>query len=301
MKKNKSAFGIKFLLFIIFILGVIMSVLIILDAEVFNYVIKPPERSGIQDTTNTGGQQSPDNTAGNSSGGSGSVTSNDVERYRKSILWVKAQQCGSAKGRSGTGFVISPGYLATNAHVISNEGRNLCRKIEVVDYKGKVHKAFVEGVSLESVKKRDFANDLAVLRIEETSLPPLPLVDSHEYESGKTGQKIFTFGYPLPGTASSPEKATMSDEGSISQFATAKNCFITSGMKLNGGNSGGPVLLSVERKVLGVAVASVYTDIKRGRNETDKVPVNTGYGYVIPSNRLRTFFKEKTGKSIARK
>ena len=135
-----------------------------------------------------------------------------------------------------------------------------------------------------------FHNDMTILKLDnipENDLPPLALLDSSKYEAGHDGEKIVTIGYPVIGTASTQDKASVSSEGQISQYDTTKNCFIASGLSLNPGNSGGPVFLVENHKVLGIAVAKA------------NIQVAENVGIFIPINRFKNFFKDKTGKELS--
>jgi S1-C subfamily serine protease len=130
-------------------------------------------------------------------------------------------------------------------------------------------------------------NDLAILKIEnidEGELPPLQLLNTSE--TGHDGAPIITIGYPVVGLASTYDKASVSSEGRIAQYDAGKNYFITSGLSINKGNSGGPVFILDGYKVLGIAVARARADVAEN------------VAMVIPINRLKAFFKDKTGRNL---
>ena len=99
-----------------------------------------------------------------------------------------------------------------------------------------------------------------------------------------------TIGFPA--FASTPGKASTSSTGNISNFDTTKNLFITSGMNLNSGNSGGPVFLCKKYKVVGVAVAVA---VLRGQITPDTAPIE-GISYFIPINKSKNFAFEKLNR-----
>jgi S1-C subfamily serine protease len=264
MNTTQSTTGIKSLLFLFFSIGILVNLFIIIDGGFTNQVLRPR--------------------------GTGGSTEDQplVDQLRKSIVLIITEDCAQRNNRyNGTGFVINESgqsrYIATNAHVV-NPGAT-CDGVTVCDYRGKTHQAFVEGVSVSG----DLSGDLAILKIdmiEDNELPPLELLDSKTYETGHDGEKIVTIGYPVLGTASTVEKASISSEGQIYQFDQNKKCFITSGLSLNPGNSGGPIFLADSQSVLGLAVAK--TDVQVAEN----------IGIVIPINQLKDFFKAKTGIEI---
>ncbi|WP_207682128.1 S1C family serine protease [Desulfonema magnum] len=260
MSRGQPTGMVKFFLFMVFLIGIGLNTFVILDAEHFRWIIRPPNDISTVDL------------------------SKFVPEAKKSILLVVAIGCDNKACGTGTGFVIQPGYVATNAHVAACGAQ--CKKFALQDYKGMKHVATLEGIT----SRRGTAEDLAILKINDTSLPPLQLADSAEYEVDHDGDAIFTIGYPLLGIASSADKASVSDEGRIAQFSTDHDMFIANGMQPNPGNSGGPVFLANEKKVVGLIVSGV-------RGEVQGVEV-AGVEYVIPINRMKNFFQQITGQDL---
>jgi S1-C subfamily serine protease len=206
------------------------------------------------------------------------VSANELERLRRSIVNVRARQCGVPGEALGTGFVVRAGYVATAAHVLGDQPA--CGSvIRLIDSRGREHVAVVEGLSSEA--------DLALLRIEDTSLPPLELADSSAYESPNEVVKVVTIGYPLEDLgASTPDGAAISGEGSLSRFDRKDDVFVTSGLNLNEGNSGGPVFVRSSWQVLGIARAKLPAQ------------VGEGIGYVAPIKAFENFFRQATGQEL---
>ena len=265
MAQKTPTSGIKFFLFFIFFLGFSLNLFVILDAEWFNVLI---------------------GTGHGTNGTSGSIKTLFEKANRSIVLVIPKGSDGSNCG-SGTGFIVKPGYVATNAHVIECSLRY--EDIIVKDFRGRMHAAQIEGVARNYGK----ANDLAILKISDNSLPPLTLTDSAQYESGHEGDEIVAIGYPLVGMASSADKPAVTAKGSLSTFKPDENIFIASGMPLNAGNSGGPIFLVKTQQVVGVAVA-----VLRGQVNTNLAPVE-GVSYFIPANILAHFFEEKTGEKLS--
>lgn len=254
MAKREVPLGVTLFLAFILLLGFGLNLGAWLDIEYFNYVLRP----------STAMARLP----------AGDV----IEELKKSILNVTVQKCGSTtEWSSGTGFVVKAGYLATAAHVVQ-EHQDCGNEILVVDYKGVERGANLAGFSSDS--------DLAVLTFPDTTLPTLKLADSTRYEDINEVVNVVTVGYPLVGTASSQDKAAISGEGNISRFDTARNIFVTSGMNLNPGNSGGPIFVRSTWEVLGVAVQKI------------DVNVGEGLGIAVPSKTFRKFFRDKTGQDL---
>gem|GEM_PF-3041799 len=196
-----------------------------------------------------------------------------LESVRKSIVLVASSKCKNNGSGYGTGFVIKPGYIVTNAHVISG-----CGSIELVDYQGNHHKGTVKAMG-----DPKSSNDLAILKTADTSLPSLSLA---RHEEGKPNEKIQTIGYPLVAMASGQNAPSPSNEGVIASYDINDQVFYSQGMNINPGNSGGPVFLLSSRKVIGVAVAKTWG------------PTTEGVGIFIPSKTLEEFFRKRTGESL---
>lgn len=207
------------------------------------------------------------------SSSSSSMTDEPTQRLKQSILHVRVPSCDGSGSHSGTSFVISPGYVATAAHVIKDH--QACGKeIELIDYRGLQYRAELSGYSDETQL------DLALLSFAETDLGALPLANSSSYE--ESALEVMTIGYPPD--ASTADEAAVSSKGNISSFR--EKVFFTSGMDLNPGNSGGPVFLTEDWTVLGVAIAKGNPN--QGRE---------GLGVVVPADSLRAFFEDRIGRS----
>src|SRR5579871_1052787 len=102
----------------------------------------------------------------------------------------------------GSGAILSAdGYIITNAHVVEGAAR-----VRVVLHGPPTDDAvgqFLSGVDTKTVDARVVGTaadiDLALLKIDETGLHPLPLADYHRI---RQGELVFAFGSPegLPNT-----------------------------------------------------------------------------------------------------
>jgi S1-C subfamily serine protease len=130
-------------------------------------------------------------------------------------------------------------------------------------------------------------DDLALLRIGDTSLPPLQLADAAKYEASNEVVRLVTIGYPLEDQgASARDSASVSGEGSLSRFIRDRNVFVTSGLNLNPGNSGGPIFVRDNWTVLGIVRAKLPNT------------AGDGIGYVASIRTFESFFREKTGQAL---
>jgi S1-C subfamily serine protease len=269
--QKKPTFAVKFLLFIMFFLGIALTIFVVLDAEIFHVWTKPPGyvKKKIADI-----EIKPEGP--------------EIDRLRQSIVLIESRNCDDpTQGGTGTGFVVkvdgNTRYIATNAHVIRNSVD--CEGLSVIDHTGDRHRAEMVGIS----QTEGLSNDLAVIKvenIEEGRLVPLELLNSEEYKTGHDGEQIITIGYPVVGLASTYDKASVSGPGLISQFDTTQGYFITSSLSINAGNSGGPVFIGKNYKVLGIVVAKAKPELAEN------------VAMVIPIDRFKDFFKEKTGGDL---
>lgn len=142
---------------------------------------------------------------------------------------------------TGSGFIISPdGRLITNAHVVADADT-----VKVTLKDGRVLNGNVVGV--------DAVTDLAVVKIEGSSLPTVKLGNS---ENLRPGQWAIAIGNPL-GLDNSVTVGIISALGrSSSQVGVPDKrvSFIQTDAAINPGNSGGP-LLNARGEVIGINTA----------------------------------------------
>lgn len=170
---------------------------------------------------------------------------------------------------SGSGVVISEdGYIVTNNHVVSNGGEGVADEITVTLSNKKTFKAKVIG--------RDPSSDIAVLKIDGTSLPYMIYGNS---DNVKLGQWVLAVGYPLTlettvtaGIVSAKGRAIGINNR---QSDTPIESFIQTDAAVNQGNSGG-ALISTDGQLIGI-------------NSAILAPSGTyaGYSFAIPVNLVR--------------
>ena len=149
----------------------------------------------------------------------------------------------------GTGFVVDPnGIIITNQHVVSDTSATY----KVITNDGKEYEV-VEIL-------RDDSNDIAVLKIDATSLDSLELGDS---DSLLVGQTVIAIGNPLgeyagsvtTGVISGINRSVTTSSGWFGSTTKVYEDVIQTDAAVNPGNSGGP-LISTEGKVIGVNFAT---------------------------------------------
>jgi putative serine protease PepD len=177
---------------------------------------------------------------------------------------------GPGSSGTGTGFVVaSDGLIVTNEHVIDGAS-----DIAVKLGSGKEQRATVVG--------QDRSTDLALLRIDTggRKLTALKLADSSKVQ---IGDATYAIGNPF-GLARTLTAGVVS---ATERHIDAPNGLAISGVlqtdaALNPGNSGGP-LLNDRGEVIGV-----NSQIESGSGNGSSQGGNTGIGFAVPSNTVRT-------------
>jgi serine protease Do len=134
----------------------------------------------------------------------------------------------------GSGFLISPdGYILTNAHVVSDTDEINVRLTDKREFKAKIVGA-------------DTRSDIALIKIDATGLPMVPIGDPARLEVGEWVAAIGApFGFENSVTAGivSAKGRSLPEENYVP--------FIQTDVALNPGNSGGP-LFNMRGEVVGV-------------------------------------------------
>ena len=168
----------------------------------------------------------------------------------------------STTGGVGSGFIIAPNRILTNAHNVSDNRYIIVKKENIA----KKYPASVEFIGHDC--------DLALLKVYDESFfdgtEPLDFGDLP-----KVNSTVSTYGFPMGGTHISVT------EGVVSRIQT--DIYVHSGADshlvvqtdaaINPGNSGGPVMQ--DGKVIGVAF--------QGMRQADNI------GYMIPTTVIRHF------------
>ena len=187
-----------------------------------------------------------------------------------------------AESGSGSGFVLrDDGYLVTNNHVIDaavvNDGT-----VEVVLSTGQRLSAEIIG--------RNVSYDIAVLRVDDKSLAPLPPSES----AAAVGDSVLVMGAPLgydftvtTGIVSSIDRPVTVGEADEASYISA----IQTDAPINPGNSGGPV---VDGKGRFIGMASSMATLARGSGAG-----SIGLGFAIPTRAVVRIAEEiiATGSS----
>jgi S1-C subfamily serine protease len=174
---------------------------------------------------------------------------------------------GGLGGGSGTGWVVAPDRLLTNAHVVSNSRFLTVEK----ENDPKKYIATVEHIAHDC--------DLAILKVQDPAFfkgtKPLALGGIPELES-----TVAVFGYPIGGERLSVTQGVVSriDFRTYTHSVIDSHLTIQIDAAINPGNSGGPVLQG--GKVVGVAFQGFSGDVAQN------------VGYMIPTPVIAHFLKD---------
>ncbi|MGX7896798.1 Do family serine endopeptidase [Tsuneonella sp. HG222] len=141
----------------------------------------------------------------------------------------------------GSGFIMSAdGYVVTNNHVITADGRGTVQEITVTTADGTEYPAELVGTDADS--------DLAVLKISGTR--PFPFVNFGDSNDARVGDWVIAIGNPfgLGGTVTS---GIVSAVHRATQMGGAYDRYIQTDASINRGNSGGP-LFDMQGNVIGI-------------------------------------------------
>jgi Do/DeqQ family serine protease len=165
---------------------------------------------------------------------------------------------------SGSGVIVNEnGYIVTNNHVVQDAD-----VVEVTLYDNRTYKAEVIGTDPDT--------DIALIKINEKSLPHLSFVDS---DKSKVGEWVLAVGNPFnlnstvtAGIISAKGRSINILQRNSQEGNTAIESFIQTDAAINPGNSGG-ALVDLNGGLLGIntAIASPTGSY-------------SGYGFAVPSN-----------------
>lgn len=169
----------------------------------------------------------------------------------------------------GTGFVYDRnGLILTNNHVVTEESADFADKVIEISVK------LADGRELPAtIVGRDKHTDVAVVRVDERNLVPLPLGDSDAIE---VGDWVVAIGNPF-GLSHTVSAGILSAKGRTAEDVKGLDPsgyfnFLQTDAAINQGNSGGP-LLNLRGEVVGINAA-----IRANANSI---------GFAIPINMVK--------------
>ncbi|WP_280303993.1 MarP family serine protease [Nocardia neocaledoniensis] len=168
---------------------------------------------------------------------------------QQSVLRIRGVAPSCQRALEGSGFVIAPERVMTNAHVVA--GTNA------------VSIDTARGAMEASVVLFDPSKDIAVLAVPGLTAPVIPQAP----EAASSGESAIVLGYPGGGpyTASAARvRETLDLTGpTIHRDGTVEREVYTVRGQVRAGNSGGP-LVDTEGQVLGVVFGAAVTDDDTG-------------------------------------
>jgi serine protease Do len=176
----------------------------------------------------------------------------------------------------GSGVIVSPtGYILTNNHVVEKASSLRVTLSDGRDFTGKVVGA-------------DPQTDVAVVKIDSSGLPTLPLGNS---DAARVGDLCFAIGNPF-GLEHSVTMGIISAKGRKLETGTYLQNFIQTDAAINHGNSGG-ALMNARGEMIGMNTA-----IFSGASSFGQDAGNVGIGFAVPSNMAKQVMDQivKTGK-----
>ena len=176
--------------------------------------------------------------------------------FRRGQPEQQPQQRQRRQRAQGSGFIISrDGHILTNSHVVSQADRV---RVDLRD--GLTVDAEVVGTDPES--------DVAVIKVDSSDLPTLPLANSEDL---KVGEWVLAIGSPL-GLSHTVTAGIVSAKGRSGLRIASYENFIQTDAAINMGNSGGP-LVNLNGELVGLNTAILS---RSGGFQ--------GIGFAVPSN-----------------
>ncbi len=184
---------------------------------------------------------------------------------------VKVIGIGCGEIQEGSGFVVAPGLVVTNAHVVAGIPRPMVQD--------------ANGSHPTSVVLFDPSYDLAVMRVQGLDERPVPL------DSGQVarGVQAAVLGYPNGGPFTAVAAGVLAEfeaqgRDIYGQGLTVRNVYEIQA-PVRPGNSGGP-LVQPDGDVIGVVFS---------RSTTDS---DIGYALTSPDVRSRVLLAESTSQAV---
>lgn len=207
------------------------------------------------------------------------------EKNSKAVVLVLASEEGKS-GMVGSGSIIAPGTVITNAHVIYDKGASrlwtnirVYLKPDVVT--GKFSSDLVKRYTADVIAY-DTDLDLAVLRVK--GLPSdTGIIEIGNSEEIKIGEEVVAIGHPEQGGLWTLTYGRISGEIKNQSNIPGKNVFQTD-TSLNRGNSGGPLL---DRRGYMIGINSAAA-----RLGDDNMPI-TGVNFAIKASVVKKWLDGK--------
>lgn len=177
-----------------------------------------------------------------------------VSSVRDSVLKVRGRAPSCSRQLEGTGFVVAPQLVMTNAHVVAGTSDT---SVEVRNARGRISTLAAQVIVY------DPAVDVAVLRVPELDADPLPFVGA----PAGVGADGIVIGYPLDGpyraTAAKVRQRIPLIGPNIYDNGTVTRDVYTIRATVKSGNSGGP-MIAPNGEVIGVVFGAALDNKETG-------------------------------------
>ncbi|TDQ04771.1 MarP family serine protease [Labedaea rhizosphaerae] len=172
-----------------------------------------------------------------------------VQRVHGSVLKIHAKAPSCERALEGSGFVVAPRRVMTNAHVVAGTD-----EVQVETEDGRLP---------ATVVFYDPETDIAILAVPDLTASPLSFAD----EDGKTGQDGIVLGYPLDGPYTAAparvrDRIELKGPDIYDSRQVTRDVFTVRARVLSG-NSGGP-LVDTSGDVLGVVFGAAVDNSETG-------------------------------------
>jgi S1-C subfamily serine protease len=177
-----------------------------------------------------------------------------VQQLQDSVLKIRGKAPSCSRQLEGSGFVIGPELVMTNAHVVAGTEQT---SVEVVNSRGRTRQLSAAVISY------DPAVDLAVLYVRGLQATPLAFAS----EPASVGDDAVVLGYPLDGPFT-PTSAKVRDRiqlrgPNIYESGEVTRDVYTVRAVVRSGNSGGP-MIRPDGQVVGVVFGAALDDSETG-------------------------------------
>jgi S1-C subfamily serine protease len=177
-----------------------------------------------------------------------------VQKIGNSVLKIRGKAPSCSRQLEGSGFVIGPELVMTNAHVVAGTSET---SVEVINNKGRTREMSARVISY------DPAVDLAVLYVRGLQAPALQFAP----DAAAVGDDAVVLGYPLDGPFT-PTAAKIRDRiqlrgPNIYDSGEVTREVYTVRAVVRSGNSGGP-MIRPDGEVLGVVFGAALDDSETG-------------------------------------
>jgi molecular chaperone DnaK len=205
-----------------------------------------------------------------------------VRIYSSSVVLIEVNLGGFPV--SGSGFFISPHYVATNRHVLIDEKTGNCAEPDALSVMTSEGALRVISISLPTWG----VDDVALLQVESTSTSIMPLRLGFS-ELVEVGERIMTIGFPAP-ERSGFEENLYCNTGLVNRIRKSQFCterVLEVSIPLQGGISGSPLL-----NQLGEVIGLLTFLTERKQELSSGQTYSEQSFYSIPVDLLRRLYAE---------